>query len=227
MSKLIDLKGKRFGKLVVIEKYGSLSNQKISWNCLCDCGNQKIIRANNLISGASKSCGCEVGKSAKQRFTKHGYSNKIPLYKVWTSIKQRCGNINNSRYKDYGGRGINICSEWRNNFKEFYDWAMSNGYKDNFSIDRINNDGNYEPNNCRFTDTKTQNNNSRHNHFITINFETKTIAEWCEKYSLTRSCFHNRLNRGWTGENLLIPSLRKNHNLHATDPELGADDTAV
>jgi hypothetical protein len=132
----------------------------------------------------------------------HGLTDH-PLMKKWISIKQRCYNLNNSRYKNYGGRGIEVCDEWKDNFKAFYDWCLANNYSSNLTIDRINNNGNYEPNNCRFISNKKQQLNKSTNHYVTIGEISLTIKEWCDRYHINRNTFVWRLRNGWNGKDLL------------------------
>ena len=119
-------------------------------------------------------------------------------------MRERCYYPKEKRYAQYGGRGIIVCDEWRNDFKAFYDWAMANGYKDNLSIDRIDVNGNYEPSNCRWTTLKVQANNKRSHHYITIGDETHTLAEWLEKVNLTRRAFYNRVKNGMSDEQAIL-----------------------
>lgn len=150
MGKFIDLTGQRFGKLVV-QKRSSVNTKdgRPQWICQCDCGHTTIVSGHNLREGITKSCGC----GHKRINLKHGYlvdGKKDRLYRVWAGIKQRCSNPKNKSYNNYGGRGIKMCSEWRESYPRFREWAYQNGYAEGLQIDRINNDGNYEPSNCRF-----------------------------------------------------------------------------
>lgn len=124
-------------------------------------------------------------------------------------MKQRCYNKNNDAYCRYGGRGIIICKDWLDDFMTFHDWAMSNGYKENLTIDRIDVNGNYEPNNCRWVDMKTQCRNKRNNRYITINNETHCLSEWCEILGLDRHVIEQRLYYGWSIERALFTPIKK------------------
>lgn len=130
------------------------------------------------------------------------------LYGIWLQIKNRCFNSNTGRYKDYGGRGITICDEWKNNFQTFYEWAMSHGYSDELTIDRIDNNGDYEPSNCRWVTVKIQNRNARSNHLITYKGETHCIADWVDITGISRACISNRLKYGWSVERTLETPIR-------------------
>lgn len=158
-----DLTGMRFGYLTVLSKDESLKYKHqthTTWLCLCDCGNTTIVRGYCLRNGHTQSCGCLGREKRLKSATKHGQS-ETRLYAIWHAMKQRCFNPNHKNYVDYGGRGIKVCEEWKNDFQAFYDWAMANGYEESLSIDRINNDGNYEPQNCRWVTMKEQCNNRR------------------------------------------------------------------
>lgn len=134
-------------------------------------------------------------KSNKREYHKHGLIG-TRIYRIWANIKVRCFNKNKNEYKYYGGRGITVCKEWKNNFQAFYDWAMANGYRDDLTIDRINNDGNYEPSNCRWITKKEQCNNKRNNRVCEVNGKTYTVAELAIIYNINRSTLVAKLNKG-------------------------------
>lgn len=162
MSKRIDLYGKRFGRLTVIERGKNSNNGHACWICQCDCGKEVIVNSSDLRSGKQISCGCYNRERfiKEQRQIKHGL-RKHKLYGVWRSMKERCTLKTHAVYKDYGGRGIGICEEWKNDFKKFYDWAIQNGYNEGLTIDRIDNNKGYYPENCRWVTMKIQNTNKR------------------------------------------------------------------
>lgn len=147
------------------------------------------VEIGNLKRG-TRSCGC----LHRERVRKHG-KRHTRLYSIWLNMHDRCCNINNKCYSDYGGRGITICDEWLNDFMSFHNWAMNNGYQENLTIDRIDVNGNYEPNNCRWADMKTQNRNKRNNKNYTINGETHCLKEWCEILNLNYGKVKDRLNK--------------------------------
>lgn len=161
MSRKIDLTGMRFGKLLVIaEAKERASQREVQWICLCDCGKETIVRSSRLRKGLTQSCGCGV-LEANIKHGKSSNKNPVRLYRIWKNMKRRCNNPNRSNYNRYGGRGIKVCQEWQEDFQAFYDWAMANGYQEDLEIDRIDNDGNYEPSNCRWVTHKENCNNRR------------------------------------------------------------------
>lgn len=158
------LLGERFGRLLVTNETDLRNGRRIVWECLCDCGNKVFATSYDLTSGHTKSCGCLMRETVSAMFSKHHKENPR-LYGVWKGMRARCNNPNHDAYKNYGGRGIRVCDEW-NDYRNFLAWAVKNGYDENAktgdcTIDRINNDGNYEPDNCRWVDMKVQSHNKR------------------------------------------------------------------
>ena len=167
MGKILDLTGRKFSSLSVIKKSDEIKCGNVMWECQCDCGNTTLVTSYNLRSGRIGSCGCQKAKLTTEKTTgennpnyKHNLRN-TKLYTIWAMIKQRCSNPNHKNYKDYGGRGITICEEWSNDVQVFYDWSMKNGYEEGLTIDRIDNDKGYSPDNCRWTTMKVQRKNQR------------------------------------------------------------------
>lgn len=156
---IIDITGERYHSLKVV-RFDHIKDGKSYWLCKCDCGKFTIQSSNNLRRSRVKSCGCKRYDKFIKMNTKHG-KHGTRIYNIWKGIKTRCLNPNHGDYKNYGGRGITICSEWMHNFQEFYDWSMAHGYSDNLTIDRINVNGNYEPSNCRWVTMKEQAHNKR------------------------------------------------------------------
>lgn len=197
-----NLEGKRFGNLKVLNFEGVNKNQKATWLCKCDCGNTKTIIAGNLKNGKSISCGCVQKDILRNNRKTHGKSN-TSLYKLFSGIKRRCLNKNDSNFNNYGGRGIEICEEWLNDYDSFYSWANENGYKEGLSIERIDNDKGYNPNNCKWIEMSEQSKNRRCNKYIEINGDIKTISEWARLVGIDRNTISRRLKRGISGENLI------------------------
>lgn len=195
MSKFIDLSGKRYGKITVLERAENRGNHTM-WKCKCDCGNYTVTGASELVSGTTKSCGCLKYES---RNSTHRLA-KTKLYGIWSKMKDRCLNKNSPAYKWYGKRGICIYQEWLDDFMNFYNWAMDNGYKEGLSIERIDVNGNYEPKNCRWIPLKEQALNTRITKFITYKGQTKTVSEWCEITGIKKTTMLNRIRLGFTPE---------------------------
>ena len=199
-----DLTGQRFGRLTVIGMEDT-NTRKTYWICQCDCGNMKRVRSDSLLCGAIRSCGCLKAEhdkinlnssAAKKRYAETGYKvGGTRLYGIWQGMKGRCENPNNARYNRYGGRGISVCKEWKEDFIAFRDWALTNGYDDGLTIDRIDNDGGYSPDNCRWATIKEQSNNRSTNINITIGNSTRNLMEWCEIFGLNYKKIYSRYKR--------------------------------
>ena len=209
-----DLKGQKFDLLTVIEfshKEVLNGRYRYYWKCKCDCGKEVIRRSDGLKGKGVKSCGCYREKILRQHNFKinnprksHGMTN-TRLYKIYSKIKERCYYEKYPEYYLYGGRGIKMCDEWKEDFVNFYNWAISHGYKENLSIDRKDFNGNYEPSNCRWADNITQANNKRNNIKLTHNGETHTLPEWSRKLNLPYSTLADRRKKGKSVEEILYP----------------------
>ena len=191
-----NLVGMKFGKLTVIGFCYMGSKGHSYWLCQCECGNYKVVRGSHLKSGNVKTCGCIAPRKT------HGMS-KTRIYNIWSKMLQRCYLKSNHAYSRYGGRGIIVCKEWHK-FEPFYDWSIKHGYSGSLSIDRINNDGNYEPSNCRWATPKQQANNTRKNRLITFDGRTKTMIQWAREKGIKQSTLSMRINKyGWSVEKAL------------------------
>jgi len=193
--------GQRFGMLVVTEFVGRHGNAW-QWRCICDCGNTKVATADNLRYGSPDSCGCRSGRK------KHGHGNKHPLYESWRKMRHRCSNQKIYLYERYGGRGIAVCDRWQHDFAAF---VLDMGPKPSakHSIDRINNNGDYEPGNCRWATRTQQARNTSYNHLITFMGRSMCVSEAAEIAGLPSASVIKRLRRGWPVDRALTQPLRK------------------
>ncbi len=208
MSAFIDLVGQRFGRLTVIERGENDKRGEIRWLCRCDCGNLKVVYGSLLRKGKTRSCGCLRKEVAEDKARKHGGSTSR-LYNIWKQMRKRCYNANNPVFRWYGGRGITVCQEWRGSFEAFRDWALANGYRDDLTIDRFNNEQGYFPENCRWATEIEQANNTRKNRFFTFAGETRTVAEWARIKKVSSDLIRDRLNLGWPIERALTEPIHQ------------------
>jgi len=218
-----DLTGQKFNKLTVINREPNTKSGQTMWKCQCDCGNFVIVNGRDLKNGHTKSCGClfkitSVINGQKVRKIPDISISKTRLYNIWYGMKARCYNPKHIFYYDYGGRGITICNEWKNDVIVFYNWTIVNGYQDDLSIDRIDNDGNYEPDNCKWVSYKDQTNNTSRNHFETFNNKTQTMGQWATELEIDYSLLIHRLYAGWSVEKAFTePILIRNNPKYTFD----------
>ena len=190
--------GKRFGRLVVVEFHHSSGGNKY-WLCKCDCGGEKIVRTNSLNYGSVRSCGClqlETQRNNRTKSIKHGHAHNERLYETWKNMRRRCSDPHNKRAAHYYDKGITVCEAW-NDYATFRTWALQNGYRDDLTIDRIDNNKGYCPENCHWATAKQQANNQSRNRLITFNGCTKTMSEWADFVGLKYSVLNHRIQRGW------------------------------
>ncbi len=201
-AKRRDLTGQRFGRLVAVERNGKDANFKTRWLCRCDCGKLHTVTGTNLTRGNTVSCGCH----RLEYHTSHGMS-KTKVYSVWCSMIGRCENRSDKAYKNYGARGIKVCERW----KKFENFISDMGDRpSNFTIERIDNNGDYTPDNCVWADHHKQSRNKRNNRLYTVNGETKCLTDWAVDAGITYGAALGRLKRGWTIEEVIsTPTLRR------------------
>lgn len=208
MAKKIKIKqGDKFDKWTIIEEIVPKiisGNPRRMFRCQCECGNIGEVQLACLRNGHSTSCGCEQKRRAAEAQTIHGLANKHPLYLTWKNMKKRCNYPSASEYKNYGGRGICVYGEWSNSFQSFYDWAINNGWSRELTIDRIDTNGNYCPENCRWSTVETQMNNMTKNHYIEYNGDTYTLSTLAKHLNIPYNIVRYRLsNCKWSVEQLI------------------------
>lgn len=200
--------GQRFTRWLVLT-FAYTRGKSGYWLCRCTCGTEKPVLAIHLKSGKTRSCGCLRKELLIKKNFKHGLTDN-PLHTVWCGMRSRCYNSKNIHYKDYGGRGIIVCSEWFNNPVVFIEWAVNKGYRKGLTLDRINNNGNYEPGNCRWTTAKEQARNTRRNHLVQVQDKQMCLSEATEKYSqIGYGTVKSRVLHGWDIERALNEQVLK------------------
>jgi hypothetical protein len=192
----INLIGMKFSCWEVIDQGKNNKHNQITWVCKCDCGTVKEVLGGCLRSGKTTNCGCK-----RKTHTIHGQSGKR-LYRIYQNMITRCYNNSTKGFKYYGGKGIFVCDEWVQDRKNFFKWALENGYEETLTLDRIDSNKDYSPLNCRWTTQKKQNQNKSNNHFITFRRQTKTLSEWSELYKINHKTILRRLEHGWDLENV-------------------------
>ena len=197
-----DYTGRRFGRLTVLECAGKNKHHDTVWKCLCDCGTETVVAGYRLKNGHTQSCGCLTKETARERNRTHG-GRHTRLYSVWAHMKERCNNSNSISYPNYGGRGIAVCDEWQQDFSVFRDWAICHGYTDELEIDRIDNDGGYCPENCRWATKRAQSYNRRSNRYLEYNGKRQTIKEWALEIGISPKVLYDRVKSGWDVERVL------------------------
>ena len=212
-----DLTGRKYNRLLVLH-LDETDHDRIKWICRCDCGNISSVRSWDLKNNRVKSCGCLTKETARiqgLRNTKHGGDRRNAtreekrLYNIWSGMKTRCNNPNDDTYKYYGAKGISYCSEWED-FAEFQNWALENGYANNLTLDRIDGSGNYEPDNCRWCSYYVQNNNRKNTIRLTINNETHSLGEWCKISGIPYKVAYARYRSGWDPCDAIFKKINKN-----------------
>lgn len=198
---------KKYNRLTIKSVNGEVKGRCSTWlNCQCECGNMKVVRFDYLMNGRTKSCGCYRSDNARKQskdLETHHLSN-TRLFIIHRAMKRRCYDKRVKQYKNYGARGIKVCDEWLNSLESFAKWSYDNGYNDTLTIDRIDNNGNYEPNNCRWVDQQTQQNNKRNNIKIEHNGKIKTISQWSKELDISYSKLYSRIvKKNMTIENIL------------------------
>lgn len=188
----IDITGMKFNRLQAIEYVGQ-GYSGARWKFKCDCGNEVVTASYFVRKGMTKSCGCWNEENKHNRYKIHGM-HKTRLYQAWIHMKQRCKNPKCKSYKNYGGRGIEVCQDWEKSFINFKDWAYKNGYTDALTLDRIDNDKGYYPENCRWVNMLVQENNKRNNHYYLINGEMKTLSQISREYNISRNALYYRIH---------------------------------
>lgn len=217
--KIKDIVGERFDRWLVLSLSRS-NDGRVYWNCKCDCGNAREVRSDRLIGGMSKSCGCYHKEIVARSSSEHNGTHRMShtkIHRVWRLMKSRCGNPNDKSWPNYGGRGIKVCERWLHSFEKFYA-DMGDIPFDGAQIDRVDNDGHYEPGNCRWSTAKENSNNRRSTKKIVFRGETHSVLEWSHIIGIHASLLYGRLSRGWSVEDAFgkpprnaSPNVLRNH----------------
>lgn len=202
----LELSGKRFTRLVAVSRTERRRRGLVVWECVCDCGEIVHVTSTNLNLGLTRSCGCYQKDMQREAITKHGRA-RTPEYRAWVDLKTRCTSSSNSRWEGYGGRGIKVCDRWLESFENFYA-DMGDRPSVKHSIDRIDNDGDYCPENCQWATPKEQYSNRSTNRYLTYQGRTLNVTEWSAEIGISREVLYNRLSKGWSEERALTTPLK-------------------
>lgn len=213
--KINDLTGQRFGRLVVLSIAGRSKQRNVLWLCQCDCGNTHIVNSPSLVDGKTRSCGCLSVEILKTLHSTHGGTNH-PMYQTWLGMKQRCSNPNHKDYHRYGGRGISVCPRWEKDFAAFLS-DVGERPSSKHSLDRIDRDGNYEPGNVRWATPTEQARNKAACIILSIDGETKPLAQWAEELNIPHRTLVSRHAKGWTDERILTTPVTNPQNRERND----------
>ena len=193
-----DISNMRFGRQIAVKPVSKNKYGNILWLCKCDCGNEHIVSSGKLVQRKSMSCGCLKSEKSRERLEKHGITSggKPRTLIIWNGMKARCYNPKSISYKSYGARGIRICDEWlgEQGFENFHNWAMANGYNDEFQIDRIDNNGNYEPLNCQWIPAHQNRTKQRKARYFELYGLRLNVSQWCRKLEISKSTAYKLLN---------------------------------
>ena len=207
-----ELTGRTFGEFIVLEeslpKIRANGKKVRMWKCQCSCGNVRYLNKREIDTEKRKSCGCKQNEYRRMINLQHGDSH-TRLHNTWSGIRARCYCETDYHYQWYGARGIRMDDAWKDDYSAFKEWAINNGFSPELSLDRIDNDGNYTPDNCRWTTQKDQSNNTRRNRMITAFGETLTLAQWAEKSGIPYHTLKKRIYLGWTPEDALTRDIRQ------------------
>ena len=208
---LMNLAEHKFGRLQPIEldhiRANPSGNRIRYWRCICDCGTEVVVPHGSLRNGETKSCGCLRRELVAQKNAKHGRSG-LPEYQVWQDMKRRCLNPKSKSFSIYGGRGISVCERWQTSFEHFHADMGARPFA-TATIERVDNNGNYEPGNCRWATRREQMNNVRKNVILTVDGESATLAEWARRTGMNHASILGRLAKGWDTKRALTTPPRE------------------
>lgn len=214
--KRADINGVKFDRLLVVVSVGKDKRNNILWDCICECGNRRVVRTSDLTSGKTKSCGCDIGDRISNGRSKNWYNNKFTpkeiklLYDSYLKMKGRCYNVKRKDYERYGGRGIIVCDRWLESFDNYYE-DMGNKPSPNHSVDRIDNNGNYEPSNCKWSTYAEQNRNRRDSFWVEHGGKRMVISDWAKLLGIDRGSIKARLKKGQTFDYIASHFIKKNN----------------